>query len=285
MVSTYKVSAHVIRNASTKQFTAVCSLVSLLRWGLTATPIQNSLDDLGSLIRFLKLPVLEEPAQFKRHIIGPVEKTTKDYRNLTKVLGSVCLRRTKAVLSLSPVTDTTHWINFEPEERAEYTQIERTCRDALDLAVSGHKVKEAHQTVLEILLRLRLFCNNGSTYDTMGGNLSGALHDTTETLCLLQQRGEAICCFCSCDVGEMQDIGENGDGLVTPCSKVVCADCTPVWRSESLQRNSCSICNKQHSTTTTELAIPQPSGPNGKYPSKMLALCEDILAHKSDGKW
>jgi SWI/SNF-related matrix-associated actin-dependent regulator of chromatin subfamily A3 len=237
-------------------------------------------------MRFLKLPVLEEPALFKRHIINPTEQTTsKDYRNLTKVLGTVCLRRTKAVLSLSPVTDTTHWINFEPEERAEYARIERACRDALDLAVSGHKVKEAHQTVLEILLRLRLFCNNGSTYDVMDGNVLGSLHDTTEALSLLQQRGEAICCFCSCDVGEMQDTGENGDDLVTPCNKVVCADCTPVWRSESLQRNSCSICNKQHSTTTTELATPQPSGPYGRYPSKMLALCEDILAHENDGKW
>jgi SWI/SNF-related matrix-associated actin-dependent regulator of chromatin subfamily A3 len=235
-------------------------------------------------MRFLKLPILEEPAQFKRHIMGPIEQTTpKDYSNLTKLLGAVCLRRTKAVLSLDPVTYVTHSVDFDQEERVEYARIERVCRDAFDLAVSGHKVKEAHQTVLEILLRLRLFCNNGTTHNSANGSLLE--YDPTETLSLIQQRGEAICHFCSCDIAEMQDTGDRGEDLVTPCNRVVCVDCIPIWTSESSERDFCSICSKQHSMNTATIATPQYSITNGKYPSKMLALYEDILAHKDNGKW
>jgi SWI/SNF-related matrix-associated actin-dependent regulator of chromatin subfamily A3 len=236
-------------------------------------------------MRFLKLPSLEEPAQYKRHIIGPIDrKKSKDYRNLTKLLGAVCLRRTKVVLSLEPVTDITHLVNFEPEEQAEYTRIERVCKDAFDLAVSGHKIKEVHQTILEILLRLRLFCNNGSMYDSGGGYPQAP--DPTETLSLMEQRGEAICYFCSCDVAEMQDSGDRGEDLATPCNQVVCAGCIPLWRAGSSERTLCPICSKQHSNAPATRATPQFNATNNNnYPSKMLALCQNILAHKDEGKW
>jgi SWI/SNF-related matrix-associated actin-dependent regulator of chromatin subfamily A3 len=235
-------------------------------------------------MRFLKLPSLEEPAQYKRHIIGPIDrKKSKDYRNLTKLLGAVCLRRTKVVLSLEPVTDITHLVNFEPEERADYTRIERVCKDAFDLAVSGHKIKEVHQTILEILLRLRLFCNNGSMYNSGSGYPQA--QDPTETLSLMEQRGEAICYFCSCDVAEMQDCGDRGEDLVTPCNQIVCAGCIPLWRAGSSEHTSCPICSKQHSNAPATRATPQYNATNNNYPSKMLALCRNILAHKDDGKW
>ncbi|XDG06032.1 hypothetical protein ABKA04_005647 [Annulohypoxylon sp. FPYF3050] len=50
--------AHEIRNRTTKQFQAIASISASHRWCLTGTPIQNSLDDLGALVSFLKNPRL-----------------------------------------------------------------------------------------------------------------------------------------------------------------------------------------------------------------------------------
>ncbi|CAO2650533.1 Nn.00g018250.m01.CDS01 [Neocucurbitaria sp. VM-36] len=280
--------AHVIRNASTKQFRAVTTLQSPLRWGLTGTPIQNSLDDLGSLARFLKVPILEDATQFKRHITGPIERkkedTPKDYRNLRTLLQAICLRRTKAVLPMAEVTTYTHWLDFSPSEQAEYAQIERTCKEALGLAVSGHKVKEAHQNVLEILLRLRLFCNNGSIYDRSSAPSGGGTKDAEESLSLLQQSGDAVCYYCSCDITSLPRSDTNDTAILTACQHVVCPDCVPIWRSAVSKQTLCPICKSAHSMDT---AVRQndaniPSFDN--YPSKILALVNDIQTHKAEGK-
>jgi SWI/SNF-related matrix-associated actin-dependent regulator of chromatin subfamily A3 len=45
---------HIIRTRSTKQSIAVCNLDAERRWILTGTPIMNELNDIYSLIKFLK---------------------------------------------------------------------------------------------------------------------------------------------------------------------------------------------------------------------------------------
>jgi SWI/SNF-related matrix-associated actin-dependent regulator of chromatin subfamily A3 len=283
------VVAHVIRNASTKQFRAVVALQSFIRWGLTGTPIQNSLDDLGSLMKFLKLPILEEHAQFKRHITGPIERgtsnTTRDFNNLRTLLSAVCLRRTKAVLSLAPVTEFTHWIDFTSAERIEYRHIERTCREALDLAVSGHKVKEAHQNVLEILLQLRLFCNNGNVYHNPAIALPGNPQDATEIMSLLQQNDEAICSYCFCDVTSLTGSNTQDEVLITGCGRAICAECVSTAEGELSQDAPCPICHSVHTNDTVAATRIEEAISPVNYPSKVQALCEDIERHGGEGKW
>ncbi|KAF1840938.1 uncharacterized protein K460DRAFT_389454 [Cucurbitaria berberidis CBS 394.84] len=280
--------AHVIRNASTKQFRAVTALQSPLRWALTGTPIQNSLDDLGSLLMFLKIPILDNVAQFKRHITSPIERrkgdTPKDYRNLRILLQSICLRRTKAVLPMAEVTTYTHWLDFNPNERIEYAQIERICKEALDLAVSGHKVKEAHQNVLEILLRLRLFCNNGNIYEHIKTPSGGCTKDPEESLSLLQQTGDAICYYCSCDITSLPRSDTHDTAILTACHHVICPDCVPVWRSVFSKSTPCPICKSIHSMTSAVTQDDSNMPAFDNFPSKILALCEDIQAHRTEGK-
>jgi SWI/SNF-related matrix-associated actin-dependent regulator of chromatin subfamily A3 len=276
-------AAHTIRNSSTKQFAAIASLQSHHRWCLTGTPIQNSLDDLGSLVRILKLPVLEDPAQFRRHIVNKTSMvrsaTTEDFRNLQILLSSICLRRNKLILSLPPDTEYVHCLDFTLRERAEYRRIEHDCIEALDRAVSGHKVKETHQTILETWLRLRLFCNNGNVVRS-----APPFMDAEEEMSLLEASGSAACYYCGSELESLGGPTDPSSGLVTACNRAVCGEC--IFTYKIGDSANCFVCQTQRcpgigaTTRSAEghLDLVQ------EYPTKMLALCEDVEKHISQGK-
>ena len=49
---------HIIRTKSTKQSIAACNLDAERRWILTGTPIMNELNDMYSLVKFLRFTPL-----------------------------------------------------------------------------------------------------------------------------------------------------------------------------------------------------------------------------------
>jgi SWI/SNF-related matrix-associated actin-dependent regulator of chromatin subfamily A3 len=154
--------AHVIRNSSTKQFRAIRAIPTQIRWCLTGTPIQNSLEDLGALVKFLRVPILEDTPTFRKHIINPVHLSTSGrFKNLQRLLESLCLRRTKGLLGLpEPITVTTV-LELSLTEKETYLEFSGNCKRAIDRAVSGHSMKKANQHVIQALLGMRLFCNHG----------------------------------------------------------------------------------------------------------------------------
>lgn len=207
-----------------------------------------------------------------------------DYENLRALLSSICLRRTKTVLPMIQSTTCTHLSDFTVEEREEYSRIERVCKEALDLAVSGHKVKEAHQNVLEILLRLRLFCNNGSVYDKGRTHSSTKFADLGEAFSLLQQSEQATCCYCSRDITTIAGFDSHDSAILTGCRRAVCSDCVPLWRREFGKGTRCPICRSTHSLESIVAEKEKDVLSTAKYPSKLLALCRDIESHKDKGK-
>ena len=158
---------------------------------MTGTPIQNGLEDLGALIRFLKLPILEDVVVFRRYICAEAEPTkgqkNQDFSNLRLLLGSICLRRAQSTLPFHSTTDTVR-LQFTEDERKDYRSLEVVCKQALMMAVNSKKSKAAHQNVLEKLLRLREFCN---------GIRPSATTSPEALFSLMQQTGEALCSYCS----------------------------------------------------------------------------------------
>ncbi|EHK49549.1 hypothetical protein TRIATDRAFT_270730 [Trichoderma atroviride IMI 206040] len=152
--------AHDIRNCSTKQYKAVTSLSAQHRWCLTGTPIQNSLEGLAALVSFLKVPILEKTQTFRKFITNPINATSdRRFQNLQTLLQSG--------------------------------------RREIDMAVSGHRKNKAHSAMLESLLKLRLFCNNGPASAVLLPGPNGLPQDSDEALTFLQQCDENICCYCS----------------------------------------------------------------------------------------
>lgn len=117
---------HTIRNPRSKGALAACHLRSDSRWTLTGTPIINSLKDLYSQVRFLRLSGgLEDMAVFNSVLIRPLMSDDPHARLLLQALmGTICLRRRKDMgfvnLRLPAMTSRILRVKFHPHEQEKY---------------------------------------------------------------------------------------------------------------------------------------------------------------------
>ncbi|RAH63410.1 helicase [Aspergillus piperis CBS 112811] len=150
--------AHHIKSRSTMIHEAACNISADRRWCLTGTPIQNDLDDLGALVSFLRVPLLEDREVFRKHIINQTYNISGDrFENLRLLLGCICLRRTMSLGMLVKPTINNLKLNLAPEEREAYINILDYHNRLIDVSVSKGGSVGGFQTVLQ----LRIFCNNG----------------------------------------------------------------------------------------------------------------------------
>ncbi|KAL2259767.1 hypothetical protein VTK26DRAFT_6440 [Humicola hyalothermophila] len=92
--------AHSIKNRNAKSTKACCALRAEYRWCLTGTPMQNNLDELQSLIHFLRIPPYDDLAEWRAQIDIPM-KSGKGHiaiRRLHSLLRCFMKRRTKDIL-------------------------------------------------------------------------------------------------------------------------------------------------------------------------------------------
>ncbi|KAJ4287020.1 hypothetical protein N0V90_012901 [Kalmusia sp. IMI 367209] len=216
--------AHDIRNPATNQFKAVSALTARHRWCLTGTPIQNSLDDLAALTAFLKIPILEAPHTFAKIIKNPINTNSPTrFQNLRVLLKSICLRRTRELLDLPEPVAQIHRIPLTAAERRDYDKLLHQGRVQIDMAVSGRRKGRINSTILESLLKLRLFCNNGRD---VAIDLTGLPEDSDEVLTYLQQFQKNICAYCNGTVYSLSEVDDNEGGIVIDlCSKSIVFSC------------------------------------------------------------
>ncbi|KAK5662085.1 hypothetical protein OQA88_10199 [Cercophora sp. LCS_1] len=92
--------AHSIKNRNAKATKACCALRAEYRWCLTGTPMQNNLDELQSLVHFLRIQPYDDLAEWRANIDGPM-KSGKGHiaiRRLHSLLRCFMKRRTKDIL-------------------------------------------------------------------------------------------------------------------------------------------------------------------------------------------
>lgn len=92
--------AHTIKNHLAKSTIACCALRARFRWCLTGTPLQNNVDELQSLLHFLRIEPLSDKKVWKEQITRPMSNGRGGVaiQRLQVILGAIMLRRTKAVL-------------------------------------------------------------------------------------------------------------------------------------------------------------------------------------------
>ncbi|KAK8851008.1 SNF2 family N-terminal domain-containing protein [Apiospora arundinis] len=288
--------AHDIRNRSTKQFQAVATLPASHRWCLTGTPIQNSLDDLGALVSFLKVPILEKAPTFRKLITNPINSGSKTrFDNLQALLRAVCLRRTRQLLNLPEPQSVERRLPLSEPEKEDYQDLILQGRVEIDMAVSHRGNANSKSAFLESLLKLRLFCNNGRSNAIMQCGPTGLPTDPTEALGYLEQHEQNVCAYCSGVVYFISESAKSDGGNFIPgCPHLICHNCVPYHRGE---RECCPTCAEQDSsiskTTLPSSAMHIENTANNEnmeigrtvpYPSKLRALLKDVQensTHKS----
>ncbi|CAN9259912.1 unnamed protein product [Alternaria alternata] len=186
--------AHKIRNQNTKMFKAIQELPAQRRWCLTGTPIQNRLEDLGSLVAFLRFAELARMSTFRTYIITPtLIDRGNSFANLQTVLKTICLRRTRDILGLPQPIAYPRLIKFSGEERRQYTDLYEHYKRQVQMAVSGNG--RYASTTLQSIHELRLFCNNGPR------RRQDQTHDSDdEILSYLLQLEENACVNCGISI-------------------------------------------------------------------------------------
>lgn len=174
--------AHTIKNRNAKATQSAYALDAEYRWCLSGTPMQNNLDELQSLIKFLRIKPYNDLAAWKDQITKPLANGRGGLaiERLQVYLKAFMKRRTKDVLKLnsnlkpgeggaegqgkksSGFQITKREVikvaaEFMPGEMNFYKRLEQRTENSLE-KMMGEKMDYAGALVL--LLRLRQSCNH-----------------------------------------------------------------------------------------------------------------------------
>lgn len=175
--------AHTIKNRQAKATKACYELRSVYRWCLSGTPMQNNLDELQSLVKFLRIEPYDNLREWKEHFEVPMKKGRGEVaiQRLHSLLRCFMKRRTKDILKEAGALDTGSKesedgtksatssfkvterkvmnvaTEFTPAERRFYDRLEKRTDKSLEQMMRG---KVNYASALVLLLRLRQACNH-----------------------------------------------------------------------------------------------------------------------------
>lgn len=269
--------AHIIRNRKSDAFHAVASLQSRHRWCLTGTPIQNSIDDLGSLVGFLGIFPFESAAKFRNAFTIPIQRNdTRGWERLTSLIKAILLRRTKQTensLNIPPRHDYTQPVVLNPKEKATYNIMLRS----LNLGLST----SSHASLFQIILRLRQVCNSSALLPKpiqqwLIGALKSAESAPSELLAI------HTCEYCHRHVRESEFGGPTTSGGAMSCFHLICSDClTRNEENRGPNHRNCPICSGESPLRYVTGQYGEGSLDNGTS-SKIEALLQNLSSTRNN---
>ncbi|EPX73453.1 ATP-dependent DNA helicase Rhp16b [Schizosaccharomyces octosporus yFS286] len=173
--------AHTIKNKASKTSVSCCSLESINRWCLTGTPLQNNLDEIFSLVKFLRIQPLNDSSTWKEQITRPVTqgKGQLAIERLRAFLSVIMLRRTKKILQESSgklgdgglmklpkrIVEKIS-CEFSEREKDFYHSLEKKSENTMSEFIKTGELNRNYTNVLCLLLRLRQACNHPKLLST-----------------------------------------------------------------------------------------------------------------------
>ncbi|KAF7083560.1 hypothetical protein CFC21_087340 [Triticum aestivum] len=304
--------AHMIKSSKSLISQAAAALTADRRWCLTGTPIQNNLEDLYSLFRFLKVEPWRNWALWNKLVQKPFEEGDERGLKLVQtILKPVMLRRTKnstdkegrPILTLPPANIEVKYCDLSESEKDFYEALFRRSKVKFDQFVEQGKVLHNYASILELLLRLRQCCDHpflvmsrGDTQEFAdlnklakrflhGGNSnvngdSSSLPSKAYIEEVVQElrKGEGECPIC---------LEAFEDAVLTPCAHRLCRECIlSSWQSPAA--GLCPVCRKSMTkqdliTAPTNSRFQIDVEKNWVESSKISFLLEELESLRSSG--
>lgn len=160
--------AHTIKNRQSKTARACYEIAAEHRWVLTGTPIVNRLEDLFSLVRFLRVEPWNNFSFWRTFITVPFE--SKNFMRALDVVQTVLeplvMRRTKdmktpagaLLVPLPPKQIEIVDVELSESERAVYNYIFSRAKQSFIANVEAGTVMKAFTSIFAQILRLRQTC-------------------------------------------------------------------------------------------------------------------------------
>ncbi|XP_045802956.1 DNA repair protein RAD5B-like isoform X2 [Trifolium pratense] len=161
--------AHHIKSHKSQVAAAAIALSSHCRWCLTGTPLQNSLEDLFSLLSFLRVEPWCNWQWWTKLIQKPYEQGDQRALKLVKgILRTLMLRRTKEtkdkegrpILVLPPTDIQLIECEQSESERDFYDALFLRSKVQFEQYVAQGKVLNHYANILDLLMQLRRCCNH-----------------------------------------------------------------------------------------------------------------------------
>lgn len=150
--------AQLIKNPTSQVAQAAYLLPAAFRLALSGTPVENRLDDIWSIFRFLNPGLLGTLSQFQENYIRGIDRGDSELAlRLKRRLSPFIMRRLKSEVAkdLPPRTDIVRYCELDEREREAYQTYLLACQNEVVAQLGAeHSVLE----MLEILLRLRQIC-------------------------------------------------------------------------------------------------------------------------------
>ncbi|KAK4762643.1 hypothetical protein SAY86_008411 [Trapa natans] len=261
--------AHTIKSVKGQISLAAAALVAERRWCLTGTPIQNSLEDIYSLLRFLRMEPWGSWAWWNRLIQKPFEEgDQRGLKLVQSILKPIMLRRTKfstdregrPILILPPADVQVIYCELTEAERDFYEALFKKSKVKFDKFVEQGRVLHNYASILELLLRLRQCCDHPFLVMSRGDTQDFSDLDKLAKRFLkgnkdaLDKEGKQIVSKAYIE-GVVEELrkGEQGecpicleafeDAVLTPCAHRLCRECLLAsWRNSN--SGMCPVCRK-----------------------------------------
>ncbi|XP_020527312.1 putative SWI/SNF-related matrix-associated actin-dependent regulator of chromatin subfamily A member 3-like 2 isoform X1 [Amborella trichopoda] len=261
--------AHTIKSTKSQTSMAAAALTADRRWCLTGTPIQNNLEDIYSLLRFLRVEPWSNWGLWHKLIQKPFEEgDERGLKIVQTILRPIMLRRTKSstdkegrpMLVLPPADVEVIYCELTEAEKDFYEALFKRSKVKFDQFVEQGRVLHNYASILELLLRLRQCCDHpflvmsrGDTQEysdlnklakrflKVGQDALIGENDVAPSRAYIQEvvedlrKGEKGECPICLEVFE--------DSVLTPCAHRLCRECLLAsWRNAN--SGICPVCRK-----------------------------------------
>lgn len=213
---------------------ASCDLAADRRLCLTGTPVQNRLEDVFALIKFLRLKPFDDKNIWQEFIGVPAKfGQPLGVARLQTIMKCITLRRTKEskthdgqkILSLPPRKDELRTLAFDEEEQKIYNQFFNESRADFMELTHKNEVMKNYVGILQKILRLRQICDHFELVQDKGFHDSACDYDAMVAAIakdginaeraamiysLLRDSGTAVCNECNSDMAPPLE-GTQGD--------------------------------------------------------------------------